>query len=272
VKRIRQRLAWAIASLALGACGGGVTEPTVKGPASPGGIWKGQMMAPSGAILPTFVLVSEDGRFFSVAQQSDDVCANVAQGTLLPAGDNYSGNGNFGIISATGEVSVQIDCAFSDGSVGGTSTLNGSFVPRSTLNLDSADTTSLGTPLQGIVGTLTFDDVYNEASSLSTVAGVWPLSSGALLTIAGDGSFSTQDVSTGCVLTGKVSVIDAHYNAYAVSGTYTACQASASAFTGASAAGLMTLDNTQSAEVIYMGYSVTLSGGEVVVIVLSTTH
>jgi hypothetical protein len=270
--RIEHCLAWSIASLALGGCGGGITEPTVTGPASPAGIWKGQVMSPSGMILPTFMLVTEDGRYFSVAQHSDGVCADVSQGTLLPTGDNYSGSGNFGIIGATGEVSVQIDCAFSDGSVGGTATVSGSFVPRSSLTLTSGDTTALGTPLRVAVGTFAFDDVYNVGSSLSDVAGVWTLSSGALLNIAADGSFSTLDVSTGCVVSGKASLIDAHYNAYAVSGMYSACQASASAFNGLTAAGLMSVDDTGSARVLYMGYSVTLPGGEVVVIVVNTTH
>jgi hypothetical protein len=257
VKRNQHRLAWLIASVALSACGGGTVQTTQTGPASVGGIWRGEMMAPSGVALPTFILVTEDGRFFSVAVHSDNVCADVAQGTL---------------ISATGQIGVQIDCAFSDGSVSGTAALSGSFVPRSTLTLTSADTTSLGTPLQAEVGTLTFDNVYNEASSISQLEGRWILTSGVLLTIASDGTLSSVDGGTGCVMNGKVSLIDARYNAYALSATYSDCQPSASAFNGLTATGLMSLDNTQDANVLYLGYSMTLAGGEVVVIVSNSTH
>ncbi len=257
MKRNQHRLAWLIASVALSACGGGTVQTTQTGPASVGGIWRGEMMAPSGVALPTFILVTEDGRFFSVAVHSDNVCADVAQGTL---------------ISATGQIGVQIDCAFSDGSVSGTAALSGSFVPRSTLTLTSADTTSLGTPLQAEVGTLTFDNVYNEASSISQLEGRWILTSGVLLTIASDGTLSSVDGGTGCVMNGKVSLIDARYNAYALSATYSDCQPSASAFNGLTATGLMSLDNTQDANVLYLGYSMTLAGGEVVVIVSNSTH
>ncbi len=272
MKRNQHRLVWLIASVALSACGGGAVQPTQTGPASVGGIWRGEMMAPSGIALPTFILVTEDGRFFSVAVHSDNVCADVAQGTLIAGGDAYSGNSNFGIIGATGQIGVQIDCAFTDGSVSGTAALSGSFVPRSTLTLTSADTTSLGTPLQAAVGMLTFDNVYNEASSISQLEGRWILTSGVLLTIASDGTLSSVDGGTGCVMNGKVSLIDARYNAYALSATYSDCQPSASAFNGLTATGLMSLDNTQDAKVLYLGYSMTLVGGEVVVIVSNSTH
>jgi len=73
-------------------------------------------------------------------------------------------------------------------------------------------------------------------------------------------------------MNGKVSLTDARCNAYALSATYSDCQASASAFHRLIAAGLMSLDNTQDANVLYLGYSMTLASGEVVVIVSNSTH
>ena len=120
-------------------------------------------------------------------------------------------------------------------------------------------------------GTLTFDEVYNETSSLSKVAGKWTLSSGALFSIAADGTISSQDASNGCEIKGKVSMINASYNAYAVSATYSNCQASVSALNEVTATGLMTVDDTQTPSVLYIGYSMTLVGGEVLVIVANGT-
>ena len=267
MKRLKYFLAVVLTASILGACGASVTQPPPNAQPSLGGIWKGQLTVPSGATLPALVLITEDGRFFSMAQNVNNDCADVAQGSLLLSGADYSGTDNFGIISATGDIGVQVDCAFSDGSVWGTGVMSGSLAPG-TLSWTADDSTSLGTAL-ATSGTLTFDDVYNEASSLSKLTGKWTLSTGALLTIDADGTILSQDVASGCDVKGKVSLINGRYNAYAMAATYSNCGASASALNALSATGLMTLDDTQNPSVLYVGYSVTLPGGEVVMIAAS---
>ncbi len=270
MKRVKCILALVLTSLMLGACGASVTLPPANAQPSLGGIWKGQLMVPSGATLPALVLVTEDGRFFSVAQNVSNDCADVAQGSLLLTGGDYSGTGDFGIISATGDIGAQVDCAFSDGSVWGTGVLSGSLVPGSTLSWTADDTTSMGTAL-ATSGTLSFDDVYNEASSLSKLAGKWTVSTGALLTIDADGTILSQDAASGCEVNGKVSLINGKYNAYAVTATYSNCGANGSALNGLSGTGLMTLDDTQNPSVLYVGYSMTLAGGEVLLVASNAT-
>ncbi len=266
MKRVNHCFAWIIASLALGACGAGVSQSGVNGPPSLGGIWKGQLTGASGVTLPTLILVTEDGRFMSVAENAVDDCADVAQGNLLLNGYTVSGDGNFGIISATGDVGVQVDCNFSDGSVWGTAALTGSVSPRSTLTLTEDNSTALGTALPSTFGTLFFDDAYNETSSLSKLAGNWILSTGAFLSINSGGTLSSKDPANGCDVNGKVTIVNAKYNAYAVAATYTNCSASASALNKLNATGLLTLDDTQDPAVLYIGYSMTLSDGEVLMI------
>jgi hypothetical protein len=270
VKRAKYCLAWVLASLALGACGAGVVEKTAGPPPSLGGIWKGELVDPSGVTLPAFMLITEDGRFFSVAETSDN-CSEVAQGALALKGNAYKGSGSFGVIGATGALGVQLDCAFADGSVWGTASLSGSVTTGIDLSFTAADTTSLGTELQSTTGTLFFDAAYNEASSLSKVAGNWLLTTGAVLSIDANGSLFSQDIVNGCVVNGKVSLINASYNAYAVSATYSSCQAGTSALNDLTATGLMTLDDTQIPNVLYVGYSMTLPGGEMLTIVSNST-
>jgi hypothetical protein len=120
-------------------------------------------------------------------------------------------------------------------------------------------------------GTLSFDDVYNEASSLSKLAGKWTVSTGALLTIDADGTILSQDAASGCEVNGKVSLINGKYNAYAVTATYSNCGANGSALNGLSGTGLMTLDDTQNPSVLYVGYSMTLAGGEVLLVASNAT-
>jgi hypothetical protein len=271
VKRVNYCLAWVVAALTLGACGASVSQGGVNGPPSLGGIWKGQLTGASGVTLPTLILVTEDGRFMSVAENAVDDCADVAQGNLLLNGYTVSGEGNIGIISATGDVGVQVDCDFSDGSVWGTAALTGSVSPRSTLTLTEDNSTSLGTALPSTFGSLFFDDAYNETSSLGKVAGNWVLSTGALLSINAGGILLSKDTANGCEINGKVTIVNEKYNAYAVAATYSNCSASASALNDLNATGLLTVDDTQNPAVLYIGYSMTLSNGEVLMVAVNGT-
>jgi hypothetical protein len=230
------------------------------------------MTSASGATVTGLLLVTEEGKFMSVADDGATGCADVAQGTLALNGKTFSGSGDFGIIDYAGAIGVQINCAFTDGSVWGTSTLSGSVVPRTTLTMTGDDTTSLGTVIQRTTGTLNFDDVYNESSSLSKLAGDWLLSTGAMLSISSDGVISSQDQSNGCVITGQVSIINASYNAYSVSVTYSNCGATTSALNGVTGTGLMTLDDTVVPSVLYTGYALTFSDGEVLLLVTKATN
>jgi hypothetical protein len=273
VRRIKFAFLLILGSAATGACSsGGVSEQAANPPPSLGGIWKGQMIAASGASLPTLMLVTEEGKFFTVAENTATGCADVAEGELTLAVDSFSGNANFGLISYTTDIGVQIDCAFADGSVGGTAGLTGTVVPRKTLSLSANDVTSLGTVLPGANGSLTFDALYDETSSLSKVSGNWTLSTGAVVSINSAGVIFSQDAVNGCVVNGKVSLIDSSYDAYAVSASYSNCGPNASVLNGLTGTGLMTLDDTQIPNVLYVVYSLTLPGGEELVIAVNATN
>lgn len=65
---------------------------------------------------------------------------------------------------------------------------------------------------------LAFNDIYNRDSSLALTAGVWSYSDGTdslSVTVGDDGAFFGQD-SDGCVISGRLSILDAAYNLYDV--------------------------------------------------------
>jgi hypothetical protein len=264
LKRIAAMLA---CTAALSACGGsGAVNRITNAAPSLGGIWRGEMATPSGQTEPGVIVVTEDGKIFAAAQNADSSCTDALLGSLNLSANTFSGGADFGVIDYTTDIGVQIDCAFTDGSVSGTSILSGSVVSRASLTLISSDTTSLGTALTPTTGTFTFDDLYNEGSSLSKLAGNWTLLTGAVLNINADGVMFSQDSVNGCVLNGKVSLINVKYNAYSMSASYSNCGASASTLNGLTGTGLITRDDTVVPNVLYAGYSLTLPNGQVLVI------
>jgi len=54
----------------------------------------------------------------------------------------------------------------------------------------------------------------------------------------------SQDATTGCVINGAVSVIDARFNAYGVKLSFTGCKGSLANLNSTTAYGLMTLDES----------------------------
>ena len=262
-----------LASTSLCACGGaGVTNQVATLPPTLGGIWRGQIATPAGTSAVGFMVVAEDGRFFSAVQNAGTDCSDVALGTLTIAGNAFSGSGYFGIIDYMTDIGVQVDCSFADGSVSGTIDVSGAVTPRTSMTMTTEDTTSLGTALPSATGQVTFDATYNSGSSLSKVAGNWRLSTGAVLNINADGVLFSQDAANGCVLNGHVSIINASYDVYAVSAIYSNCGAAASALNGLTATGLMTKDDTVTPNVLYTGYSLTLSDGQVLIIASTATN
>jgi hypothetical protein len=265
-----------IALLNLSACGGGGSDLSSPPPAavdkSVGGIWRAQTTSPSGATVAGLIIITEDGRYSGSAENPANDCAEVSQGTLTVSGSNFQGSGDFGLIKYTTVPDIQVDCTFADGSVWGAATLSGSVVQRSALTLTAEGTTSMGTVLAGTTGAWTFDTLYNESSSLAKLAGNWTSQTGTVITIDADGVIFSQDATTGCVVNGQVSIINAMYDAYAVTATYASCETSIASLNGVTATGLIALNDQVSPNQIYMGYSLTLPSGDVLIITTDATR
>jgi hypothetical protein len=230
------------ASLALSACGGGgggdsgsVATPAPTN-ASPGGIWFGRDPITGGDILG---VITETGEAHFIR---DDESQYV--GTVSTSGTNLSGSYNG--YTAFGTV-------FIDGSTSGTGTVSGTIQERRQISGTFNFTTSRGRRDEGST-TLAYQTLYELDSSLSLIAGNYRnTEDGSTVNVNSSGVIFSQSPFTGCVINGQVSIIDARFNVYRISYTFSQCLGAASGLNGTTARGLGVYDNTGSNPVVIIG-------------------
>jgi hypothetical protein len=226
--------------LVLAGCGGGASTVGGGNPGqsnvTPGGIWHG---TESVSGLQVTGLVDESGNFHFLR---GDGVQYVGTATV---------NGNS--LSASVEGFVPLGFTFPDGSAHGTGTISGTLESRKTLNASTQFKTDFNNNSTGTLN-LTFDTLYNRASSLTTVSGNFKNSTNsAVVTVGTNGSLFSQDAVSGCVVNGTVSILNSQYNAYQAQFDYANCAGQASALNGVQFTGLATLDNTVVPERIILG-------------------
>lgn len=92
---------------------------------------------------------------------------------------------------------------------------------------------------------LQFNPIYNNPSSLAMFEGEYTdPSTGNMITVTGSGTIFWRDANTGCLASGAVSEINAHYNVYEVQFSYSACQGADAGLNGVEFTGLGTLDTS----------------------------
>jgi hypothetical protein len=236
--------------VSLTACGGGggestgvapTTPPTGGGTAPPtsvavGGIWQGSIPALGVSVIG---LVTETGEFHFI--QSDDV---QYFGTLSASGSSLSGS----YVGVT-----PIGFSFLDGSTTGTGTITGTVSARSSMAVQSTFRTLLNNT-SATNFTLAYSPVYERPSALATIAGNYrDTGTGATINVTSAGVVFSQDATSGCIINGQVSIIDARYNAYRVEYSFASCRGADAVLNGTTARGLATLDNTVSPERAIIG-------------------
>jgi hypothetical protein len=197
-------------------------------------------------------LIDESGEFHFI--QSDNV--------------QYVGNASTSgtSVSANFDGFTQFGSQFADGSTHGTGSVSGTIAERSSMSLSTQFKTDAGASNSGTLK-MTFDTLYNRASSLSTISGNFADGSDTI-TISSDGSIFEQDPNTGCVVNGTVSIINASYNAYRVQYSFANCIGQYAVLNGLQFSGLGTLDNTQTPEHAIVG-ATAQSGSTKIAIVLN---
>jgi hypothetical protein len=240
-RRVKTFAAAGVASL-LASCGNGSLGGGTNGGgggtgnATPGGIWRGN---DSVSGLQVTGLVDESGNFhFLRGDAVQYVGATVVTGTSLTA--NFDGF-------------VPVGFLFADGSHHGTGSITATIQARQTIAASTKFQTDLGASSTGTLN-LTFDTLYNRASSLTTLSGNFiNTANSAVLTVGSNGALFSQDATSGCVLNGTASVINATYNLYKVQFDYANCAGRAAVLNGVQLTGVATLDNTVVPERIIAG-------------------
>lgn len=227
------------------ACGGGSSgEATVPPPiqnASPGGIWVGT----DSNGLDIYALSTESGRIHWVAPATEE--QGFGAGTV-------SGNN----VTFTYTYVAPFGFVLEDGSTSASCTASGTIQERQSLSVNVACTTSGGGSFNNSA-TLAYNSLYERNSSLATIAGNYD-DFGLTLNVSGSGVVFEQDPDTGCVVNGQINIINAAFNAYDVSITYSSCQGNAAVLNGATFTGLGTLDNTAVPETAVVGLTGVIQG------------
>jgi hypothetical protein len=219
-----------------GSGGGDGGGGTAKINASVGGIWNG---TDSDTGLALTGLIDEAGEFHFIRGDGTQYVGTV------------SSNGSSASASFDGY--TKFGSAFPDGSTHGTGSLSGTIVPRASFSGTTQFTTDGGTKSSEALA-LTFNPLYNNPSSLSTISGNYTdPNTGDVVSVTSAGIVTWQDPATSCVGNGTVSIINASYNAYQVQFDYANCQGQAAALNGVQFSGLATLDTSANPEQIVVG-------------------
>jgi hypothetical protein len=143
-----------------------------------------------------------------------------AQGTVQVTGTQVTGTGTLHAVAGTTLI---------DGSTVANLTITGTVSEGSTLNL------TIAVAGVSISVSTTFEALYNRASALATVEGVYPtfdiFGDTASFAVDANGVITSQSTS-GCVANGQITIIDAAFNAYDVALDITSCGALNGSYNG----------------------------------------
>lgn len=215
-----------------------------------GGVWT---VAPgSGApngVNSGFLMTSPTGPFFYITYANN--CTGLYYGTLSVKGSapySVKGKGSFTPDPWSANVG---GCLVSE-----VTTFDGTLTPADNLQLTSAGTATFG---------WVFDSAwYNQLSAINLIAGNWSaqvLGDTITFTVNADGSVYMQSPLDNCVLQGQAQLINAGFNLYSFSFTYSGCIGGDAELNGLAGSGLITLDTGTNPLDLVMGLAVPMPGG-----------
>jgi hypothetical protein len=268
MKSVQRSAIASVIVISLAACGGGGdssnnTSPPPPTNQSPGGIWTVQYVVPSGPdagdTMQGQALVTETGDVFFAEINTVNRCAVIGFGQVNVSGSSVSGSTDDAVVTFSQSSNINTSCSFPDGSTSASSTLSGTVSERSSFMLTDTTTTSLGMALGSETNTWSYSNLYAETPSLATIAGNYADGTNTL-TVSSNGAIFEQDPTSGCVINGQASIVNASYNAYSLSFTFASCTGSLAVLNGQTATGLGYYDDSGNPIQFVYGIHVTVNG------------
>jgi hypothetical protein len=192
--------------------------------ASPGGFWVG-MDSNSEAVE---ILAAEDGVFFF---QRGPFADSVG---VLGVANGDSINGVMDVTQQYGDFGAagRVECK-----------LTGSVNARISMLLDVRCRSSQDKEILTTLF-LEYDPRYDRGSSLQQITGSYLFDFGSVINITGDGMIFGQDSQTGCLATGKITILDPRFSVYEIALNFATCPGVDSELYNQSMIGLALLDET----------------------------
>jgi hypothetical protein len=263
------------AAVLLVACGGGgggsssAPVPVAKNETA-AGLWETSYLVTSGANIGNTIrgvaIVSPTGTFYSVGINVNNGCAGIGFGQLAVTGSTLNGNSNGAVIRYTSVPGVNVNCALPDGSPSSTGTVTGTVTSGKSMVLSSQGKTSKGLALSSETATFNWSHANSVQPSLALVAGTYKDKTGVNIAINSQGVITSQDPTTGCAVSGTLSIPSASYNVYDVSFKYSNCAPAYAALNNLVATGLGTYDNSTAPTTFTYAANATVNGTLVVVV------
>ena len=125
----------------------------------------------------------------------------------------------------------------------------GDLVQRQAITLTATCTTTAGLE-EKVSAELDYDSLYDRDSSLAAMAGNYDDGTGTVLNINALGTMFEQSTASGCVLNGRVGIIDSAFNLYDVEFGYSSCNGDDVVLNGTNFVGMAVLDNSSAAEAL----------------------
>jgi len=206
-------IATILACLGLAACGGSssgsTSTPLPTTNASPGGIWEGEIFFDSTRTSVEVVgVVTESGEFRFITSDGQQIWGNGSITNVNQLALNFTWVLPLGFTTAGGATE-------------GTGSLTGTVAEQSRIQAAFTSTSSVGELDSGTIDVF-YDNLYERASSLDLLVGDWSAVT-EILSIDASGAVFSQDPTTGCVLNGQFSIIDARYDVYRASLSFDNC-------------------------------------------------
>jgi hypothetical protein len=217
------------AALLLPACNGSSSSSTSTTTASATGVWSGTDSV-SGLGVTALINAAGQATFIRADGVQFAGSAQVSGSTLAVTVTGYT----------------DFPATFSDGSIYGIGTVNGTVTTGSTLSATLDFTTNGNTAISGS-WSLNFEALSNNASSTSAVSGNYTDTvTGAVLSITSAGAMTEQNATNSCVLNGSISTADSTHDLYEVAYTFEDCTGTYATLNGVQMTGLASLNTTVS--------------------------
>ncbi len=213
--------------------GGGSSAPPPPPPnAAVDGIWASTYTNSAGNTADSIILATADGNYFSIGVDETTKCQGIGYGTLASNANDLTLSGSVVLAPDT--------CTFADGTSTATLDGTGTIQPATSISLTTLTLkSSMGNsyPADWLGQSMSFDPLYNEASSFARVAGTYNVPGAGntvlgVITVAADGTFTYGPDTQACSASGSLRIIDAQHAIMGFTADFVNCGALGAGMSG----------------------------------------